>query len=117
MKLKHLYLGLALVGLALPYSQLVPYLLDSGQDVVGLLLAPFSSRATAVFGFDLAVSAVAFLVWLIAETRRGKVRLSWLPIIVLFAVGLSMALPLFLYLREIQNEHATADPDTSPPVS
>jgi hypothetical protein len=104
MKLKHLFLALALVGLVLPYSQLVPYLLENGKDVIGLFLAPFSSQAMAVFGFDLGVSAVVFLIWVAVELRRRSVRLGWLPLVALFAVGLSMALPLFLYLREIARE-------------
>ena len=108
MKLKHLFLVLALLGLVLPYSQLVPYLLESRQDAASLFLAPFSSRAMAVYGFDLGVSAVVFLIWVVAELRRGSVRLGWLPLVALFVVGLSLALPLFLYLREVAREEENA---------
>ena len=100
MKPKHLYFALCVPGAVLPYTQLVPWLLEGNRSLVALFSAPFASHATALFGFDLMVAAVTFLVWLLVEAARQKVRLWWLALVATFAVGLSLGLPLYLYLRE-----------------
>lgn len=38
--------------------------------------------------------------WVTAHGRGGNIRRLWLPMIALFVVGVSLALPLFLHLRE-----------------
>jgi hypothetical protein len=102
MKLPSLYLVLAALGLILPYSQIIPYFVGQEGTMTELLQAPFSTRGVAVFGFDLTVSALAFLAWLLSEIFRSRIRHGWLPLVTLFLVGLSMALPLLLYLKEVQ---------------
>ena len=46
------------------------------------------------------VSSAIFWVFVVAEGRRAGVRHLWAPIAANIVVGLSMGLPLFLYLRE-----------------
>jgi hypothetical protein len=43
----------------------------------------------------------------LAEGRRAGVRNLWAPIVANFAVGVSLGLPLFLYMREKRMETAT----------
>ena len=49
---------------------------------------------------DVLVSAVALLVFVRFENSRTRIPGRWLPLIAVLTVGVSLALPLFLYLRE-----------------
>jgi hypothetical protein len=54
---------------------------------------------TSGAAWDLIISSVALWVFVLTEGRRLGVRLLWLPLVANLAVGLSLALPLFLYMR------------------
>jgi Terpene cyclase DEP1 len=42
------------------------------------------------------------------EGRRVGMGFRWLPVIAVFLVGVSLGLPLFLYLRQAHLDRATA---------
>jgi hypothetical protein len=46
------------------------------------------------------ISLLVFWVWSYTDSRARGVRRWWLVIPASFAVGLSLTLPLYLYLRE-----------------
>ena len=100
MKPKTAYLWLCALGTVLPYSQFIPFLHEHGLDVPLLVRQLFSNRIGAFFGLDVLVSAVVLLVFVGVEGRRAGVRLLWAPLAAVLAVGVSLGLPLFLYMRE-----------------
>jgi len=100
MKLKTIYLTLCVLGVVLPYWQIAPWLAANGLDVPLLFRHLFENRVGAFFGVDVFVSAAALLVFVGSDGARLGVRARWLPVVALFAVGVSLALPLFLYMRE-----------------
>lgn len=100
MKAKSVYLGLCFVGLVLPYWQFVPWVSVHGLNLALFVRELFANRISAFFGMDVLVSAVVLIVFMRIESRRAPVRYRWLPILALVLVGVSLALPLFLYLRE-----------------
>jgi hypothetical protein len=100
MKPKNVYLLLCVLGLAVPYSQFVPWLIENGMNLGLLTRQLFANRISAFFGLDVLVSSAVLLVFMRVEARRLRTRFRWLPIAALCAVGVSLALPLFLYLRE-----------------
>ena len=51
-------------------------------------------------GLDVLVSAVALLVFVRFENSRARIPGRWFSLIAVVTVGVSLALPLFLYLRE-----------------
>ncbi len=104
MKLAHLYLVLCVLGAALPYSQFVPFLLENGLDIPMFVQQLFANRISAFFGMDVIVSAVVVTVFVLAEGTRIGIRHTWLPIVATFTVGVSLGLPLFLYLRQCRLE-------------
>lgn len=101
---KRLYLGLCLLGTVLPYSQFVPFLHEHGLDLRLFLAQLFSNRVGGFFGMDVIVSSVVLWVLVFTEGRRCGVRHLWAPIAANLAVGVSLGLPLFLYLREARLE-------------
>ncbi|MFW5786290.1 MAG: DUF2834 domain-containing protein [bacterium] len=102
MKLRYIYLVIAILGVVLPLSQFVPASL-AGQFSVGQLIADITAnRNVAGLTLDLTVAVVAGLVFMIAEAVRMRIRLVWIPIIGSFLIGFSFGLPFFLFLRELR---------------
>jgi hypothetical protein len=97
---KNIYLLLCVLGAAIPYSQFIPWIMENGLQFGLLVRQLLANRISAFFGLDVLVSSVVLLVFMRVEGRTLRVRFRWMPIVGLCAVGVSLALPLFLYLRE-----------------
>jgi hypothetical protein len=98
--IQYLYLLLAILGVVLPYSQLTPFLREHGFDLRLLVEQLFANRISAFFGLDVVISSVVLWVFVFVEGRRRKLRHLWLPVVGSLVVGVSLGLPLFLYMRE-----------------
>jgi hypothetical protein len=103
---KTIYLVLAVIGTALPYSQFVPFLREHGLDPGLFLEQLFATPVGAFFGLDVIVSSLVLWVLVAVESTRTPVRHAWAPILGNLVVGVSLGLPLFLYLRERALESA-----------
>jgi hypothetical protein len=97
---KNVYLLLCVLGIVVPYSQFIPWVLENGLHLGLLLQQLFANRISAFFGLDVLVSSVVLVGFVRTEGRRLEVRRFWVPILGLLTVGVSFAVPLFLYLRE-----------------
>jgi hypothetical protein len=95
-----LYLALCVAGTVLPYSQLLPFVLEHGLDVPLLIEQLFANRISAFFGLDVIVSSVVLWVLVAVEGRRAGMTHLWAPIVANLTVGVSLGLPLFLLMRE-----------------
>ena len=104
MNRKNIYLLLCILGAALPYSEFVPWVMENGLPLGMLMRQLFANRISAFFGLDVLVSSIVLLVFMRIEGRRLRLPFRWLPIAGLCAVGVSLAFPLFLYLRERATE-------------
>jgi len=107
MKPKTIYLLLCVVGTILPYSQFVPWLLEHGLNLRLFVDELLFNRISTFFALDVIVAAVVLIGFMRVENSRNKVRRRWLPILAILTVGVSLAFPLFLYLRELELEHGT----------
>ena len=105
MKPKHLYLLLGVTGTILPLSFLVQFLREHGLNARVFVEQLFANSISSFFGTDVIVSAVCLWVFVFFEGRRARVKHLWAPIAASLLVGVSLGLPLFLYLREL-----TVDP-------
>lgn len=106
MKPKSLYLALCILGTVLPYSQLLPFIREHGLDLGIFFEQLFANRISGFFGLDVIVSSGVLWVLVVVEGRRAGVKHLWAPIVANFAVGVSLGLPLFLYLREARLERS-----------
>lgn len=97
---KTIYLVLCVIGAALPLSQLLPFLRDHGLDLQLMVAQLFANPISSFFGLDVIVSSVVVWLFVAVEGRRAGVSHLWAPIAASLLVGVSLALPLFLYLRE-----------------
>jgi hypothetical protein len=108
MKPKALYLILCVLGLLIPYWAFVPWVLQHGLNLPLFVRELFANRISAFFGMDVVVSAVVLLFFTRIEGARSGFRGRWLVIIAVLTVGVSLGMPLFLYLRELQLEQQPA---------
>src|SRR5258707_7401058 len=107
MKARHYYLVCCVLGLVLPYSQFVLWLLEHGLDITLFFRELFANRISAFFATDVIVSAIVLIWFIQSEGKRLRVRLLWLPTVGTLIVGVSFGFPLFLFLREVTLERTT----------
>jgi uncharacterized membrane-anchored protein len=100
MKPKAIYLLLCVVGTVLPCAQFLPFLQEHGLDVQLFVQQMFANPVSGFFALDVAVSSMVLWVFVAVEGTRVKARHLWAPIAANLAVGVSLGLPLFLYMRE-----------------
>jgi hypothetical protein len=101
---KWIYALLCVLGFALPYYFFVPFALENGLDMRLFVNELFANRISSFFGADVIVSSLVLWAFIYHETRKRSVKLWWLCILANLAVGVSLGLPLFLLLREIEME-------------
>jgi hypothetical protein len=95
-----MYLILAIVGLIVPYGFFMAWLSENGLDVP-LFFAHLSANGIALFAWlDVAVAAVATVIFILYEGRKKEMQNLWMPIAATLCFGVSCGLPFFLYLRE-----------------
>ena len=95
-----LYLIVAILGTILPLSQFVPFLATHGLDGKLFFEQLFQNHVSAFFGMDVIVSSFALWLFVFSEGRRHGMKNLWLYVVCNLAVGVSLALPLFLFFRE-----------------
>lgn len=98
--MKILYLLLAILGAVLPLSQFIPFLKTHGLDLKLFFTFLFSNGVSGFFGMDVIVSSVVLWIFAFSEGRRLGMRRLWVYVVCNLAVGVSLALPLFLLFRE-----------------
>jgi hypothetical protein len=100
MKPKNIYAVLALAGAIVPLWQFAPFVRDHGLDVRLLLTQLFATPVSSFFAWDVIVTS--FVLWALVyfEGRRAGMTRLWLPVLASLLVGVSLGLPLFLYMRE-----------------
>ena len=104
MKPKHLYLGLCVVGTILPMTAFLPFLRTHGLDAPEFVDQLFGTAVSSFFGWDVIVSSLALWAFVLLEGRRLGMARLWAPIVATLAVGVSLGLPLFLFMREVRRE-------------
>jgi hypothetical protein len=89
-----------ILGTILPYSQFIPFLMEHGFDFQLFSEQLFINKISSFFGIDLIVTSLIFWVFVFIEGRRLEMKNLWIYIVSNLLVGVSLALPLFLLMRE-----------------
>jgi hypothetical protein len=82
--------------------------MEFGFDLVEFQTQIYATRIGAFFSSDVFVSALVLVTFMRSEIRRLKIKNGWWPILGL-TVGVSLAFPWFLYLRERQWAQGSRD--------
>ena len=104
---KNIYLISAVLGAIIPWGILISRF-SAQEPIANLFGFLFVNAYSASFTADLTFAIIAFIFFVMHETQRQKMKNAWLYILVTF-IGLSFALPLFLYFREQKLEQLKTD--------
>jgi hypothetical protein len=96
--MKNTYLALAIAGALLPYYFFLQQMSASGPDLAGFMLLGFANPVAAGFTTDLLISSLVF--WILMIAAGPDAPRPWPFILVNLLIGLSCALPAWLYWRE-----------------
>jgi uncharacterized protein DUF2834 len=106
MRPKTVYMLLGVLGTVLPYWQFFPFLGQHGLDLELFVAQMFANPVSGFFALDVVVSSLVLWVLVAVEGRRARMTHLWAPLAANLGVGVSLGLPLFLYLRERALESA-----------
>ncbi|MCP5381118.1 MAG: DUF2834 domain-containing protein [Kordiimonadaceae bacterium] len=98
--MKNLYLILAIIGTIIPFIFLGQFFQAEGFYVPGLINALFSNGAAAGFTTDLVISSLVFWIYTFHAWQKSDGPNPYLFILLNLTVGLSCALPAYLYARK-----------------
>jgi len=93
--MKNLYLALAIVGSVLPYVFFVQHFSAAGPGAVAFLAAAFATPVASGFTADLVISSLVFWTYMFAAGEDAP--RPWVFIALNCLIGLSSALPAYLY--------------------
>ena len=100
MNLKNLYLFLSIAGAVLPYAFFVQFFAAEGVALPTFVSALFANGAAGGFTADLLISSATFWIFLLSQ----KTPRTWAYVLVNLTIGLSCAVPAYLYVRERERE-------------
>ena len=92
--MKNLYLVLAIVGAVVPYLFFLSFIDTAGFDLGAFVGALFVNGAAGGFTADLLITSAVF--WIYMFTRQSGPA-PWLFVVLNLSIGLSCALPAYLY--------------------
>lgn len=93
--MKQLYLLLAVLGALVPYLFFFGFIAEAGLDLPAFVAALFANGAAGGFTADLLITSVVF--WIYAFSQKDGPA-PWLFILLNLTIGLSCALPAYLYV-------------------
>ena len=92
--MKNLYLALAVIGAVVPYVFFLEFFAQAGLALPTFIGALFANGAAGGFTADLLISSAVFWIYLFSRADGPK---PWLFIALNLTIGLSCALPAYLY--------------------
>lgn len=98
--MKRIFLAGAIIGTVLPLTFFALFLIANGVDGSAFLRQLFQNHVSTFFAMDVMVSALVLWVFVFVEGRRRRMRNLWIYVLCTVLVGVSLALPLFLFIRE-----------------
>ena len=94
--MRNVYLLLAVIGAIVPFCFFLSFFQDPASAATGgFVSALFVNGAAGGFTVDLLISSLVFWLWM--WTRRDSGPAAWPFVIVNLLIGLSCALPAYLY--------------------
>lgn len=96
--MKNIFLALAILGTVAPITAFTPWLAEHGLDLPLFFKEMFATEVSSFFSLDVIVSALV-VVTMVARGAKNGVPYAWLSIVGTFSIGVSLGLPLYLYLE------------------
>jgi len=96
---KSFYLICAVIGTIVPWVFFVSFFRQEGINIPLFIQSLFVNGVAGGFSVDVLISIFVFWVWSYADAKEKQIKNWWLVLPAGFTVGLSLALPLYLYMR------------------
>lgn len=93
------YLAMCVIGTVVPWAFFGGFFAAHGLDLPLFLRSVFANGPAAGFSADVMLSIGVFWVWSFIDARETGTQPWWVVLPAGCFVGLSLALPLYLYLR------------------
>lgn len=90
--------------MVLPYSQFIPWILENGLSLEGMVVQIANDRLSAFAWLDGIVTAIVLIGYILWDSRKHQIKYAWLPILSSFTIGVSLGLPLYLLLKELKED-------------
>ncbi len=99
MQLKTVYLIIAIFGALIPMTFFASFATEAGIDLIAFIAALFVNGASGGFTADLLISSLVFWIYMFSQQAlsNGSAPKPWLFIAVNLFIGLSCALPAYLW--------------------
>ena len=106
--MRKIFLAGAIIGTVLPLAFFAQFIAESGLNGVAFFRQLFQNHASSLIAADVLVSAFVLWVFVFVEGKRLRIKNLWIYVVCTLLVGVSLALPLFLFVREgkLQRNHA-----------
>jgi len=98
--MKKLYLLLTVMGAIVPYFFFFQFIQAEGINISAFVSALFVNGAAGGFTADVLLSSFIFWLFMFKQVKESNGPKPYLFIILNLAIGLSCALPAYLYARE-----------------
>jgi hypothetical protein len=98
--MKNFYLFAAVVGAIVPGIFFAQFIQLNGLNLPAFISALFVNGAAGGFSSDLLISSFVFWVYMLQQTKNNSAPKPWLFIVLNLCIGLSCALPAYLFARE-----------------
>jgi len=100
--IKIFYLIATIVGTILPWIPFFPFIIDNECSPISIIQALYVNGATSGLSNDFFLSCIVFWIFVIIDARHLKLKNWWFVLPTAPFIGLSMAFPAYLFLREHQ---------------
>jgi hypothetical protein len=98
--MKNFYLFTAVIGAIIPGVFFFQFIQLNGVDLSAFISALFVNGAAGGFSADLLISSFVFWAYMFQQAKSSSAPKPWLFIALNLCIGLSCALPAYLYARQ-----------------
>ena len=98
--MKKLYLLLAIIGAIVPYIFFFQFFQTEGLNIPAFISALFVNGAAGGFTADLLLTSFVFWLFMFQQVKKTSGPKPYIFIVLNLTIGLSCALPAYLYTRE-----------------
>jgi len=105
--MKRFYLILAILGAIIPYIFFFQFIEINGLDIPKFMSASVINGAAAGITADILFSSLVFWLFIYTQYRKGGPN-PWLFVVLNLTIGLSCALPAYLYACEASENNLGA---------
>ena len=102
--MKNIYLFLAILGAIIPYFFFFQFFQDHGLNIHSFIAAIFANGAASGFTADLLLSSFVFWLYMFKQYKKEGHPKPYIFIVLNLTIGLSCALPAYLYVNEGSKE-------------